>query len=232
MLSVLKDFFFPRTCAVCGKLEEELCVDCEKELSISAQICPMCEQESIMGWTHEKCKRDLGMDGLIVLFEYGDPNVRAVVDTIKYDFNKDLVARLFENVSIETGVVFDYLVPVPLHFYRQNWRGFNQAEEIGRVLGEKTGVPCLNALKRVKNTKQQALMKSREERVENIRDAFSIRTLELKESRTQGRESKSLKGKMVLLVDDVFTTGSNMKECCKVLKQAGVAVVWGFALGH
>jgi ComF family protein len=232
MLSVLKDFFFPRTCAVCGKLEEDLCVGCEKELGISAQICPMCEQESIMGWTHEKCKRDLGMDGLIVLFEYGDPSVRAVVDTIKYGFNKDLVIRLFANMNIETGVNFDYLVPVPLHFYRQNWRGFNQAQEIGRVLSEKIEVPCINALKRVKNTKQQALMKSREERIENIRDAFCVKTKKNKNSKTLNDEDLDLRGKNVLLVDDVFTTGSNMKECCKVLKKAGVEIVWGFALGH
>jgi competence protein ComFC len=158
--------------------------------------------------------------------------VRKAVDAIKYEFNRDLVERVLQGMALETGVIFDYIVPVPLYFYRQNWRGFNQAEIIAIEIQKQIGGEVVNLLVRKKNTKQQALMKSRKERIENIRDAFLIRTQELKESRTQDRESKSLRGKKVLLVDDVFTTGSNMKECCKVLKEAGAEVVWGFVVAH
>lgn len=217
---------------VCGKLEIDLCNACERELGLASQICPMCEEESVMGWTHKRCVKSFGMEGLITLYEYGDPSVRKVIDAIKYEFNRELVPRVFEKLVIETGINFDYLVPVPLYFYRQNWRGFNQAELIAKELQKKMGGEVVNLLVRNKNTKQQALMKSRAERKINIKDAFSIRTLELKESRNQDKESKSLRGKKVLLVDDVFTTGANMKECCRVLKRAGVEVVWGFVLGH
>lgn len=217
---------------VCGKLEIDLCNTCEMELGLSSQICPMCEEESVMGWTHKRCVKKYGLDGLIVLYEYGDPSVRKVIDAIKYEFNKELVVRLFEKLVIETGIKFDYLVPVPLYFYRQNWRGFNQAELIAWELQKKIGGEVVNLLARNKNTKQQALMKSRRERINNTKDAFSVKTQKLKNSKTLNFEDLDLRGKKALLVDDVFTTGSNMKECCKVLKREGVAVVWGFVLGH
>lgn len=176
-----------------------------------------------MGWTHDICKKKIGMDGLICLFEYGDPGVRKVIDAIKYEFNRDLVERVLRGMVLETGVNFDYIVPVPLYFYRQNWRGFNQAELIAIEVQKQIGGEVKNLLTRHKNTKQQALMKSREERKSNIQNAFSL------DHRLQ---MTVLRKKKVLLVDDVFTTGSNMKECCKVLKKVGAEVVWGFVLGH
>ncbi len=223
MIDDIIDFFLPKRCAVCGELETHLCNRCERELGLATQICPICEEESVMGWTHKTCQKKLGMDGLISLFEYGDPGVRCVIDGIKYEFNKYLVGRLFEKMAIETGVSFDYLVPVPLYFYRQNWRGFNQAELIAIELQKQIGGEVVSLLVRKKNTKQQALMKSREERQKNIKDAFAL---------DLSSQISDIRGKNILLIDDVFTTGSNMKECCKVLKKAGVETVWGFVLGH
>jgi len=232
VLDDLIDFFLPKKCVVCGELETHLCRRCERELGLATQICPMCEEESLMGWTHDACKRKVGMDGLICLFEYGDPGVRKVVDAIKYGFDKWLVETVLHGMVLETGVNFDYIVPVPLYFYRYNWRGFNQAEIIATEVQKQIGGEVKNLLVRHKNTKQQALMKSREERIENIRGAFSIKNQKHKNSKTLNVEDLDLKGKKVLLVDDVFTTGSNMKECCKVLKKAGVEIIWGFVMAH
>ena len=219
----LIDFFLPKRCVVCGELEIDLCKKCERELGFASQICPMCEEESVMGWTHKSCKKKWSLEGLITLFEYGDPAVRKVIDGIKYDFIKDLVGRLFKPLKIETGVSFDYIVPVPLYFYRQNWRGFNQAELIASELQKQIGGEVANLLVRKKNTKQQAMMKSRGERESNVKNAFAL------DHRLQMTD---IRKKNVLLVDDVFTTGSNMKECCRVLKKADVETVWGFVLGH
>ena len=69
MFEELIDFFIPKKCVVCGELEVDLCGSCERELGFASQICPMCEEESVMGWTHKICKKKLGMDGLICLFE-------------------------------------------------------------------------------------------------------------------------------------------------------------------
>lgn len=222
-METLIDFFLPHFCPICGKVDEILCNLCERELSGASQICPVCGEESIMGWTHEICKGKNKLEGLISLFEYGDPSVRKVIDAIKYDFNKDLIPRLFEKIRIEVGVGFDYVVPVPLHYYRYNWRGFNQAELIAQVLGSQIFVLGERLLVRKKNTVQQVKMTKRKERLLNVKGVFDI---------SNEARKVDLKDKKVLLVDDVFTTGASMSECCKVLKNHGVKVVWGFCLAH
>jgi len=216
------DFIFPKRCVGCGKLEVDLCNKCFRELSIADQICPECGEESPMGWTHPRCRKNLGMDGLIVIYDYQDEKVKAIIDGIKFDFNKRLIECCLKKFRFETGESFDFLVPVPLHFYRENWRGFNQAEEIAKVIGEKMKIEVSNVLKRNRKTKQQSLILDRKLREDNIKGAFEI---------AKGVR-KLLKGKRVLLVDDVFTSGADMRECTKVLKKAGVIIVWGLALGH
>jgi predicted amidophosphoribosyltransferase len=184
----------------------------------------MCGKGSLMGWTHEKCKKKWGMDGLTVIYDYEDEGVRKIIDGIKYNFNRELVDDLLKDFVFEIGEKIEAVVPVPLYFYRENWRGFNQAGEIGEVIGAKlfpprglasceAVVPSARYLLRKRNTVQQVKMKSREEREINIRNAFAI-----------DRRSWIVEGgvKSVLVVDDVFTSGADMRECAKVLKKAGV----------
>lgn len=217
----LIDFIFPKRCVGCGEWGKFLCKDCFERLDFVDQICPMCGEGSPMGWTHPRCRSKWGMDGLIALYEYQEPIARAVVDGIKYGFNRELVGIVLKDMRFETGIAFDLLVPVPLHFYRENWRGFNQAEELAKVLSSQMTVPLENILKRVRKTKQQVTMKTREERLMNVRGAFAV-----------DPTSSRLRGARVLLVDDVFTSGADMRECTKVLKKAGVEIVWGLALAH
>lgn len=222
MFDLIIDFLFPRFCIGCGKYGTDLCKKCYRELSIAEQICPECGIESSMGWTHPKCQKKIGMDGLIAIYDYQDKTIRGLIDGIKFDFNKGLIKAMLKNFRFETGIEFDFLVPVPLHYYRENWRGFNQAEEIARVIEKGMKVPTKRILIRERRTKQQSLMGSRKEREENIRGAFEIRE----------EDKKLLLEKRVLLIDDVFTSGADMRECTRVLKKAGVEMVWGLALAH
>lgn len=216
------DFIFPKKCKGCGKYGDDLCSKCYRELSIADQTCPECGEDSPMGWTHKVCKHKWGMDGLIVIYDYQDEVVKAVIDGVKFEFNRELVRGVLKNFRFETGEKFDYLVPVPLHYYRKNWRGFNQAEEIALVLEKKMKVKGLDVLSRKRNTKQQASIKEREEREKNVKGAFEVKKL----------MKKQLAGKKILLIDDVFTSGADMRECTKILKKAGVSFVWGLALAH
>ncbi|MFT4175379.1 MAG: ComF family protein [Luteolibacter sp.] len=109
------------------------------------------------------------------------------------------------------------LVPVPLHKRRLQGRHFNQAEEIAREMGRRLGIEVLPALRRVRDTRTQTLL-SRAERLENLRHAFEI-------SRVGKRWLSSENRPGVVLVDDVFTTGSTVNACAKVLKWAGVREV-------
>ncbi len=109
-------------------------------------------------------------------------------------------------------------MPVPLQRWRENWRGFNQAELIANRLGKERVV---KGLIRTKATSQQARLTNRVERAENLRGAFEV-----------NGAGRALAGKRVILVDDVFTSGVTMRECAKVLKKAGIKQVWGLVLAR
>lgn len=110
------------------------------------------------------------------------------------------------------GVGFDVIVPVPLHPSRLRWRGFNQAEELGKVLSRRTGLPVIAGLRRLRDTGAQVAM-GRRERRSNVRGAFGL------------AGSGTYRDTRVLLVDDVFTTGSTVNECARQLRRAGAASV-------
>lgn len=220
---MLLDFVYPKVCVGCGEWGSFLCDGCRDRLDFADQICPMCGEESVMGWTHPRCQSRWSLDGLIAIYEYREPIARAVVDGVKYGFNKELISTVLKDFWFETGEMFDLLVPVPLYFYRENWRGFNQAEELARVIGVKLLVPSARMLTRIRNTKQQVSMKTKEERERNIKGAFEV---------SEKFKKTRLKKLNILLVDDVFTSGADMRECTKILKKAGVRKVWGLALAH
>ncbi len=113
----------------------------------------------------------------------------------------------------------DALVPVPLFSARYRERGFNQSEEICKGISRLTRLPILTSvLLRIRYTQQQAKF-SREQRMDNVRGAFRV------------KNSESIAGKRIALVDDVITTGSTMNECAKCLIEAGAsqAVVFSIA---
>ncbi len=104
-------------------------------------------------------------------------------------------------------------VPVPLHRKRRRERGFNQAEALASALGRLTGRPVeKRALRRVADIPPQTTM-GRAERMANVRGAFRV------------VRPERIRGRVVVLVDDVFTTGSTLGECARELRGAGAADV-------
>ncbi len=107
---------------------------------------------------------------------------------------------------------FDAFVPVPLHPARFRERDFNQAEVLAKLIARRSGRPVLHALKRIRYTTTQTRL-DREERMENLRNAFRV------------RHAPDVQSRHLILVDDVFTTGSTVEECARVLREAGAASV-------
>lgn len=161
------------------------------------------------------------MDGLMAIFDYKNDAVRKIIEAVKFGFNQELVAIVLSGWKKPRNwgkkVV---LVPVPLYRYRGNWRGFNQAELVAVEVG-RGRMAMVEALKRIKATSQQARTTNKMTRAENMKDAFETT-----------KESESLRGKKVILVDDVFTSGATSRECTKELKKAGVKQVWGLVLAR
>jgi ComF family protein len=123
----------------------------------------------------------------------------------------DWLAEAFQDERIKRQPV-DALVPVPLHPRRKRERGFNQAQSLCELLSSRRGLPLWPALERVRYTATQTRL-TRPERNENVRGAFRcLPRWPLQDAR-------------LLLVDDVFTTGSTVDECARVLRRAGAASV-------
>jgi ComF family protein len=123
-----------------------------------------------------------------------------------------LAARLSEMMSQRGGEVLDgavCVVPVPLHHSRRRARGFNQALDLARGLP----LPVCHALRRVRATTTQTSLPAAR-RHKNVRDAFAAT-----------RAVDALSGQIVVLVDDVWTTGATLEACARVLKTWGVAEV-------
>jgi ComF family protein len=152
--------------------------------------------------------------------------VRETIHRFKYQralwfepFLADLLIR--EAQPVLRGQHWDFIVPVPLHPLKHREREFNQAERLARHLSAATGIPLNNKLlRRVMPTATQTLL-TRGQRAKNMRGAF------------EARAGAGLKGKRIVLVDDVFTTGATTSACAKVLKSAGAddVCVWTVARG-
>lgn len=222
----LLDFLFPRKCEICGKKGSLLCEWCKSKL----EKPPVTLDRKRLKW---------GLKGVTALYSYKDPKVRHLIERIKFGFCDALIPEMMlKKTNFED---FDLIVPIPLHFFRENWRGFNQAERIAREIERTQELKnsrqskVKRLLKRVRNTKQQARLKSREERKRNIKDAFKIvhGTFQIVPALPGiPKYGTHLKDKKVLLVDDVFTTGESMGEACKTLMKAGAKFVWGFVLAR
>lgn len=227
------NFLFPKKCVGCNRTGSYFCPNCIKDIKQSDLVCPFCERSALGGITHPVCTRKYGLNGLWFLGTYHNP-LRKALQKLKYKWITEL-AEILVDLTIEYWVIKQPLlldklkkdrgegwvvVPVPLHWTRKNWRGFNQAELIAKLFSQKMGLNYADALIRTKNTKPQ-VGKDSYLRKQNIKGAFSINP-----------HNPSLITHNILLIDDVWTTGSTLKECCYVLKREGAKSVWALTLAR
>ncbi len=219
------DFLFPRRCPVCGEITNPagslICPSCFLKLSfVKPPVCKKCGKE-IVDETMEYCSDCMGhlhaFESGVALLNY-DETARTVMAQIKYknkreylDFFGAAMARRYGRAVARTAV--EAIVPVPVHPSRKRVRGFNQAEVLAGVLGEKLKIPVEpKMLIRKKRTRPQKEL-SAAERLKNLSGAF-----------TAGEGSRGIK--RVLLVDDIYTTGSTIEACSRALRNAGVEKVY------
>ena len=136
------------------------------------------------------------------------------VEDVLQAFEKIIINFVKQNKYLFSQI--DLVVPVPLHKKRFVERGFNQAKLIAKIVAREIDKPCQEFVIRSRHTLQQAKLK-REDRLKNVKNAFVI------ENNIDGN---------VLLIDDVFTTGSTLQECAKVLKKGGAKAVIGFTIAR
>ncbi len=134
--------------------------------------------------------------------------MQKIIHQFKYNYSKELAPIISTLLNQIIDQSFDYIIPIPLHKKRYLERGFNQST----LLCQNIDLPILkNAIIRQRYTPPQAQLDEQQRR-KNLQNCFI--------------SSLSLQGKKVLLIDDVYTTGSTMKECSKALKQAQASEIY------
>ncbi|WKZ25380.1 MAG: ComF family protein [bacterium] len=153
--------------------------------------------------------------------------VRKAIISLKYKFAFDIADELTE-ISLKNLKTFEQpknivLLPIPLHFRRENWRGFNQSEIIGEKLAKATGWKYVSdLLVRNKNTQPQVGLKGLA-RHQNLEDVFIL---------NKNYEISKIINKKIIIFDDVYTTGSTIKEAKKVLINAGFKKVFSLTVAR
>ena len=156
---------------------------------------------------------DKFFDEHLWIYEYKDEVREKIID---YKFNnKSYLYRTFLQIILSTENVcnyikkFDILIPVPIHKKRAKKRGYNQSELIAKGIAKNIKSIQLqtNIIEKVKNIKPQSTL-SKDMRIENVKNAYRLKKCDI-----------CLKNKNILLIDDVFTTGSTVNECAKILLQ-------------
>ncbi|MFH1947115.1 MAG: ComF family protein [Candidatus Magasanikbacteria bacterium] len=186
-------------------------------------FCPVCHKPRDGGVCCDGCYQASCIKSEIAITTYREEAlIGNIIHTLKYSLAEDvliiiermIISFLGRNKDMFTEV--ECIVPVPLHKKRLAERGFNQAELIANILGRKINKPVRNFIQRTKNTPHQARL-SRQERLKNVVGAFAP-------------EQNLLS--CVLLVDDIYTTGSTIQECARGLKKQGVEKVYAFTLAR
>jgi ComF family protein len=235
----LVDLIYPRVCLVCGEDLDGgvLCAFCELQFKpINPPFCDRCgEPISVGRIVCKRCESGPGpaYDWSQAAYQYDGALLRAI-HRFKYDGKSALAERLgvllarsmdartpLINAERDSGLPeFDMVVPVPLHPGRLRRRGFNQAERIALVLArERSLLMVSNGVRRVRRTPTQTA-RSLEMRTENVRRAFHIPNPDL------------FVRKSVLIVDDVLTSTSTVREVARVIAEAGASRVCVIALAQ
>jgi ComF family protein len=225
VLDAILSVLLAPSCAACGApldrpTEGPVCAGCwQSILPLTPPLCDACG-DPLPTWRSistslarcPRCRRTRRqVDRSRAIGAY-DGALRSIVHALKYDGRRSLarpLAALMRTRGSDLLEGIDFVVAVPLHPSRQRERGFNQAADLARWLG----FPTCRALRRIRATSAQASLPAGR-RHQNVRGAFALT-----------RAARSLEGRIVLLIDDVSTTGATLEACARVLKGGGVAEV-------
>lgn len=226
MLNDVLNILFPKRCINCHKEGSYLCDDCLSLIDVNPFYYCLCNKPSKLA-AIGKCKACEGnhLNGLLSSASFDQGIVKNIIHKMKHNYIKELslpmsVLILTHLSLLEKDFSSFSLVPVPLSIKKMKRRGFNQSEEIGRLVSDALRIPFLsNALIKITETKPQSDL-DYSERLENVKNCFEINNKELISSRD------------ILLLDDIYSTGSTMSECAKILKNSGANKVVGISVAR
>lgn len=199
----LLDLLYPPKCVFCGRLlrenETDLCEGCRTRLPT----------------VNESVKRGSFYTGCCCVYYY-EGTVRDSV--LRYKFRSmrqyaDAYGRLLAMRLLRQGETYDLLTWVPISARRRRSRGYDQARLLARRTALELGLPCVQTLRKIRHNPAQSRQADAAARRANVLGVYAA------------EKAESIKGKRILLIDDVITTGATLSECSKVLRAAGAETV-------
>ncbi len=210
---LLLDALFPPFCLGCHKEGGYLCQDCKAAMEVLNNHT-VYYGKNLSDLYFALPRQNYLINNLIKKFKH-EPFVKELGKALS-----SLIIEHFNLLDNKPDFGGFLLIPVPLEKRRLKWRGFNQAEEIGKELAVSLKIPLISdALIKIKETIPQTEL-SDEARKENVKNSFVC------------QKPKIIKGREILLIDDFFATGSTMEECARILKEAGAEKIVGVAVAR
>lgn len=204
MFTKILNLFYPKFCFNCGREGTYLCEDCQSTMSILD--------------THKICKT-ANLKDLYWALPYQGNLIKNLIRKFKCEpFIKELAIPLssliinhFQLIEKPFADFSNFiLIPVPLEKRKLKWRGFNQAEEIGKELSKLLKIPLVS----------DCLIKTKEERKDNFKGVFLV------------KNKKKISDRKILLINDIYTNNSIMEESARVLKDAGATEIIGIVIAR
>jgi ComF family protein len=235
VISSALNFLFPPICLLCGSKDLYqagclICKDCFNSISfISHPVCVRCGKPFLTETTRNhvcgNCLTQEPSFNLVRALGRYEGALETIIHNFKYKQKFSMVNLfnfLLDNMQNHeiTFASYDLLIPVPLHRSRLRQRGFNQSVILGNILKKKYQMSLQpKVLQRIVSTHPQVTLPVKARKI-NMRNAFKV------------KESQSVEGKAILLLDDVYTTGATMNECARILKKSGASRVDGFVIAR
>ena len=211
------------------------CIGCKRQTRLGL-TCVLCQKENPIGPERnregsQRASVSYGVDQLLIAAELSDFLVEKMIKVYKYKFVYNMAVPLSviakkcirKLLSRSFNVFGDspLIIPVPLHIRRLNWRGFNQAELLAKNIADTYHMSYDgNILIKIVNSRHQANIRPKEERIDNVKGSFAV------------IESEAVKNRTIILVDDICTTGATLNECAKILKEGGAKRIIGFVIAR
>lgn len=215
VLNKITSFILPNSCTCCSGIMEAderfICPDCRKQLEPFDIPHPWAKEEKLAG----------NIDNSLSAFWFreGKP-IQSLMHAMKYQKMRSIGKLLGEEIGkriiAQSSINFDYVLPVPLHKSRQRDRTYNQSDFIAEgISGILNAQPLFNGITRTRFTGTQTKL-NKAERKENVSGAFIVNP----------KHSANIRGKNIIITDDVITTGATILECAKAVRSAGANIIW------
>ena len=206
MFEKILDLIFPDKCMYCGKIGEIICKNCLRKINIP--------------YLFKKVNND--WFDYVFCGSYYKGIIKHRIHSFKFH-KKSYLYKYFiklclrERKTYEFLKSFDCITYVPMSYKKELKRGYNQSKLLAKELGKNLNLPVLNCLEKIKENKTQSSL-SEKERIENVKDVYDL------------AKNVDIKGKNIILVDDILTTGSTARACSKVLKIHKIGEICLFAI--